>query len=410
LFRSHDRAHQRREPSRLAPSARSGFPAADPADGEIRIGIFGAFTGVSAEIANQMGNGSLLAIEQANAEGIVLQGKRYRIRPVMLDYEGKPEVGLSVTEKALNVDKIDMAVGFIWSHVFLRVQDMFQDAKVPVINAGSTLGYTGTMKKKLDYVFQISPRSSDIAQAVAEAVNFHLKPQRVAFLNENTDGGRAFGSFFVDWFKKNAPGTAIVYNEYVPQGTTDFTAELTKIKASKADVIIGEVLGAASSAFVTQWQQLKVPAVMVSMGGTQGQADFLNQHKKEMQGAIVNNRWWPGKFSAVSEPMYAQYRKRFGQDPTSFSVQGYDAALVAIQAIRTAGSLDRQKVRDTLATQTVQTVWGARKFTPVSEGQTAPVEMVVVQIQDGKKVPIWPTSLMKDEKAKFIAPPPWAWQ
>ena len=384
--------------------------AAQSPDGEIRMGIFGPFTGVSAEIANQMGNGSLLAIEQANADGIVLQGKKYRIRPIMGDTEGKPEVGLSVTEKLLNVDKIDMAVGFIWSHVFLRVQDMFQDAKVPVINAGSTLGYTGTIKKRLDYVFQISPRSTDIAQAVAEAVHHHVKPKRVAFLNENTDGGRAFGQFFVEWFKKNAPEVAIVYNEYLPQGTTEFTPELTKIKASRADVVIGEVLGAGSSAFVTQWYQLKVPALMVSMGGTQGQSDFLNQHKKEMQLAIVNNRWWPGKFTEVSAAMYADYKKRFGQDPTSFSVQGYDAALVAIQAVRTAGTLERQKLRDTLATQTVTTVWGERHFTPLSEGQTAPVDMVVVQIQEGKKVPIWPLGLMKDEQATFIAPPPWPWQ
>jgi ABC-type branched-subunit amino acid transport system substrate-binding protein len=77
-----------------------------------------------------------------------------------------------------------------------------------------------------------------------------------------------------------------------------------------------------------------------------------------------------------------------------------------MKAIEMAGTLDKKAVRDAIAKGTFVGIWGEKKFTPLSDGQRCPTEMVVVQIQDGKKVPIWPLNIA----GKYRAVPPWPWE
>jgi hypothetical protein len=72
-----------------------------------------------------------------------------------------------------------------------------------------------------------------------------------------------------------------------------------------------------------------------------------------------------------------------------------------------AGSLDKKMIRDALAKGTFVGIWGKRKFSPVSEGQTSQTDMVVIQVQDGKKNPIWPLAV---SEGKYKPVPPWPWE
>jgi ABC-type branched-subunit amino acid transport system substrate-binding protein len=136
---------------------------------------------------------------------------------------------------------------------------------------------------------------------------------------------------------------------------------------------------------------------------------FIDQHVKQTDLAIVNNRWWPAKYSAVSEPMMAAYKKKTGTDPTNFAVQAHDATLVLLDAIQKAGSLDPRKIQAALESTTFVTAWGTRKFTPLAEGHRMPIQTVVVQIQSGKKVPIYPESVAAAAGGKYVPVPPYAW-
>ena len=146
------------------------------------------------------------------------------------------------------------------------------------------------------------------------------------------------------------------------------------------------------------------------MGATVAAQNFNDKHAKVMDGAIVNNRWWPAKYSEVSEPMVAAYQKKTGIEPTNFAVQSHDATLVALEAIRAAGSLDPEKIRTALEGGPFHTAWGIRRFTAIGEGHRMPIQTVVVQIQAGKKVPIYPASVAAAAGGKFVPLPPYAWE
>jgi branched-chain amino acid transport system substrate-binding protein len=379
------------------------------AQDEVKLGAFLPISGISADVGAQMKAGVEVALERMPT--VRLGGKATKVHVIWYDDEGKGDVGLNVVTRALTVDRIHVGMGFLSSDVFIRVMDEFQKASIPVVTCCSASLKIGDKisQNKMQYAFQLSPTANDIARSVAAAVAQHVKPKRIALLNENTDAGRDFSRIVREWFGANAKDVEVAADEFVDRGVTDLTPQWAKIKRSGAQATIGEIYGSSGPVLFTQWFELKVPSLIAHMGATVSAQTFVDQHAKQMDLAIVNNRWWPAKYSEVSEPMMAAYKKKTGTDPTNFAVQAHDATLVLLEAIQKAGSLDPQKIQAALESGTFVTAWGTRKFTPLAEGHRMPIQTVVVQIQGGKKVPIYPESVAAASGGKFVPAPPYAW-
>jgi len=377
---------------------------------DIKLGAFLPISGISADVGAQMKAGVEVAVERMGT--VHVGGKQMKVRVIWYDDEGKGDVGLNVVTRALTVDRIHAGMGFLSSDVFIRVMDEFQKASTPVVTccSASLKIPEKIAHNTMQYVFQLSPTANDIVRSVAAAVGQHVKPKKIALLNENTDAGRDFSRITREWFAANAKDAAVVADEFVDRGVTDLTPQFAKIKRSGAQVIIGEVYGSSGSVLFSQWYELKVPAVMAHMGATVSAQTFIDQYVKQTDLAIINNRWWPAKYSELSEPMMAAYKKKTGTDATNFAVQAHDATLVLLEAIQKSGSLDPQKIQATLESGTFVTAWGTRKFTSLAEGHRMPIQTVVVQIQGGKKVPIYPDSVAAAAGGKYVPVPPYAWE
>src|SRR3989442_3490966 len=380
--------------------------------GEIRMGAFAPITGISADIGAQMKNGAEVAVERANQQGIRLGGKPYRIRLTWYDDEGKGDVGLNAVTRALTVDRIHIGIGFITSDVFIRVMDEFQKHATPIVDCCAASMKVGDKiaQQKMQYVFQLSPTARDMAVSMAAAVAGSVKPQKVALLNENTDGGRDFSRVSREWFAANARGVEIVTDEFVDRGVTDLTPQLTKIKRAGAQVVIGEIYGSSAPVLYNQWAELRVPALIAHMGATVSAQDFIDKQRALMEGSLINKRWWPARYTELSEPMLAAYKKQTRIDATNFAVQSHDAAVVAIESIVRANSLDADRIQAQIASGTFTLAWGTRKFSSLTEGHRMPIETVIVQVQNGRKVPIYPPSLAAREGTKYTPVPPYAWE
>jgi ABC-type branched-subunit amino acid transport system substrate-binding protein len=146
------------------------------------------------------------------------------------------------------------------------------------------------------------------------------------------------------------------------------------------------------------------------MGATVSAQDFIDKQRALMEGSLINNRWWPARYTELSEPMLAAYKKKTGIDATNFAVQSHDAAVVAIESIVRANSLDADRIQAQIANGTFTLAWGTRKFSSLTEGHRMPIETVIVQVQNGRKVPIYPPSLAAREGTKYTPVPPYAWE
>jgi len=388
-----------------------GLATAAHAQQEVKLGAFVTLSGISADVGAQMKAGIEVAVERI-APDFKLNGVLTPIRIIWYDDEGKGDTGLNVVTRALTVDKITAGVGFLSSDVFIRVMDDFQKASTPVIACCAASLKIGAKiaEQKMNYVFQLSPTAKDVATSVIAAVATLEKPSKVAMLNENTDAGRDFSQISRDWLKANAPGIEVVSDDFVPRGVPDLTPQLAKFKRLGAGAIVGEVYGTAAPVLFQQWNELRVPALIAHMGTSASADSFVAEHGAEMEGSLVNVRWIPGKYTDLSELMVEAYKKKTGFSPSTFAVQAHDAALVTLEAIRAAGSTDSAKIAVAMESGTFTGAWGQRHFTPLAEGHRMPVETVVVQIQNGKKVVVYPPKVAEGQGGHYKPVPPWAWE
>jgi branched-chain amino acid transport system substrate-binding protein len=169
-------------------------------------------------------------------------------------------------------------------------------------------------------------------------------------------------------------------------------------------------MGSEVSPFIKQWYETETPVPIVHSGSTMVGDDFIKEHQKEMEGVIFDNRYWPGPISPNTVPFLDAYKKKHDRDATSFAAQSYDAMNMMLTAIQNAGSTDKVKIKDALEKVEIVGVLGDRRFTSVEEGHMSPYTTVMVQIQNGKKVPIWPLGLASGEGSTFQSIPPFPWE
>ena len=377
----------------------------------VKIGAFVTLSGVSADVGGQMRAGIEVAVERI-AKAYAIAGKPAKIEVIWYDDEGKADTGLNVVTRALTVDRITIGIGFLSSDVFIRVMDEFQKASTPVIACCAASLKLGDKiaDQKMKYVFQLSPTARDIATATVGAAGTLVPTTKIALLNENTDSGRDFSRISREWLAANAPKIEIVADDFVPRGVSDLTAQLAKFKRLGAGAIVGEVYGTSAPIYYQQFNELRVPAVISHMGTSASADSFVAEHGKEMEGSLVNIRWLPGDYTPVTKPMVDAYKARTGFSPSTFAVQAHDAALVALEAVANAGSTAPDAVAKALEDGNFTAAWGSRRFTSLAEGHRMPVATIIAQIQDGRKVVVYPVDVAAKLGGAYRAVPPYSWQ
>ncbi len=396
----------------LAIAMALGLAAGSAAEAqEVKLGAFVTLSGISADVGAQMKAGIEVAVERI-APDFTVNGVKTPIKVIWYDDEGKGDTGLNVVTRALTVDKITAGIGFLSSDVFIRVMDEFQKSSIPIVTCCSASLKIGDKiaEQKMQYVFQLSPTARDIATSVVAAAATLAKPIKVAMLNENTDAGRDFSRISQEWLKANAPNIEVVSDDFVPRGVPDLTPQLAKFKRLGAGAIVGEVYGTAAPVLFRQWNELRVPALIAHMGTSAAADSFVAEHGAEMEGSLVNVRWIPGKYTDLSEPMVEAYKKKTGYTPSNFAVQAHDAALVVLEAIRAAGSTEPAKVAAALESGKFIAAWGPRQFTALAEGHRMPVDTIISQVQNGKKVVVYPPAVAASQGTSYKPVPPWAWE
>jgi branched-chain amino acid transport system substrate-binding protein len=238
----------------------------------------------------------------------------------------------------------------------------------------------------------------------------------VAFIHEDTLLPKAIAQGGLALAKKR--GLSVVLAEAYPKGTTDFSVILTKVRAANPDVLAAGTYFEDAVAIVRQLKALNVnPRMFAATVGVDlpkfyealgRDAEFVygpSQWEAELVtlragGLIPIARQYPGAREFVES-----HRKEFpGADLSYHSTAGYSGCQVLMEAIRRAGSLEGEKVRDAILKMDLNTVFGA--FKVASDGVQIAHKMVMFQWQDGKKVIVWPEELAPGKP--LFPTPPWS--
>jgi branched-chain amino acid transport system substrate-binding protein len=367
-----------------------------PADaqGPIRIGASLSLTGTYAKLGKNQHEGYQLCIKDLNAKGGLL-GRKAEL--VVYDDQSMPATAVRLYEKLITEDKVDAVMGPYSSPVSEASANVTEKyKKVMVAPLAAT---TSIFKKGRKYIFMvISPAEGYLEGLVDMAAKRGLKT--VAVVNEDTLFSKAAASGAVELAKKK--GLQVVFTEAYPKGNTDFSALLTKVKAANPDVLAAATYFDDAVALTRQMKELNVSPKMygVTVGGDLPEFyDTLKQNAEYIYGAT---QWehtlpYPG-----NQEFFDAYKKEFSHEPSYHSAAGYAGCVIYAEAVKRAGSLDADKVREQLLKLETKTMFGEYKVD--ADGYQLAHKMVTFQWQGEKKVTVWPDELAQ-AKPRFPTPP-----
>jgi branched-chain amino acid transport system substrate-binding protein len=364
------------------------------AQAPIRIGASLSLTGTYAKLGKNQHEGYQVCVKEINAKGGLLGRK---VDLVVYDDQSMPPTAVRLYEKLITEDKVDAVMGPYSSPVTEAAANVTEKyKKVMVTPLAAT---TSIFKKGRKYVFMIiSPAEVYLEGLVDMGAKRGLKT--IAVVNEDTLFSKAAAAGAVEQAKKK--GMQVVFTEAYPKGNTDFSALLTKIRAANPDVIAAATYFDDAVALTRQMKELNVNPKMygVTVGGDLPEFyDTLKQNAEYVYGAT---QWehtlpYPG-----NQEFFDTYKKDFGHEPSYHSAAGYAGCLIYAEAVRRAGSLEADKVRDALLKLEMKTVFGEYKVD--ADGFQVAHKMVTFQWQGEKKVTVWPDDLAK-AKPRFPTPP-----
>lgn len=314
---------------------------AKPADEVLLLGEVGSLTGSEAAFGISTRDGIAMAIDEANEAGGV-RGKKLAVR--VYDDQSKPEEAASAVTRLITQDKVLVVLGEVASSNSLAMAPKAQDAKVPMISPSST---NPKVTEVGDYIFRVCFIDPFQGYVMAKYAHDELKFKDVAIL---TDKKSAYSEGLTEVFQRKFAemGGKVVGVESYAKGDTDFRAQLTNIKKLKPQGLY--VPGYYQDVAVIA-EQAKELGLKVTMMGGDGwdSAKLFELGGSAVDGSYVSNHYSADDPSPRVQEFIKKYQARYKTTPDSLAALGYDAARVAIEAMKRATELTGPAIRDQIA-------------------------------------------------------------
>lgn len=342
---------------------------------EILVGEYASLTGKEATFGQSSHEGTVLAVEEANAAGGVL-GKKVRL--VYEDNQSKNGESANAVNKLIAKDGVVAILGEVASSRSLEAAQICQDNKIPQISPSST---NPKVTETGDYIFRVCFIDPFQGTVMANFARNTLKAERVAvFTDVKSDYSKGLARFFKEGFIK-AGGQIVAELDY-NGGDKDFKGQLTAIKAANPQGVF--VPGYYTDAALICIQAREVGLTVPLFGGDGWESEKLIEIGKEaVEGNFFSTHYSPDAGGEKGKAFVESYKKRYnGKVPDAMAALGYDSALILFDAMTRANSTEGPKVRDALAsTKDFEGVTG--KIT-INAQRDADKAAVIIQVKDGK--------------------------
>ena len=351
------------------------FVACDKGGSTFNLGGVAPATGEAATFGLASHNGMDLAVGEWNAKGGVL-GKQIKLS--FADDKGDPAEAATVFTKLIEQDKVSAVVGTVMSKCSLAGAPICQSAKVPMISPTSTNPKVTLVG---DYIFRacfIDPFQGTVG---AKFSIEELKAKKAACL---FDVGNDYTKGLAEFFKAKftAMGGEVTGFEGHATGTTDFKAQLTKILATKPEVLYVSDYYNDVALIAKQARELGFKGPLVGGDG------WDSPKLCEVGGAAVEGCFFTNHYAAddtrpIIQEFVKKYKDKYNASPDALACLAYDATYLVLDAVKRAGKVDGPAIKDALKATDMAVVSGQVKF----DGDRNPIKSaVVIEIKGGKFV------------------------
>jgi branched-chain amino acid transport system substrate-binding protein len=366
---------QKEEPKKA--DASKAAPAA-PAGVTVTIAHAGPLTGSIAHLGKDDENGVALAVEQANAQKITIDGKPVTFRMQSEDDQADPKVGTTVAQKLVDA-KVVAVIGHLNSWVSIPASEIYSKAGIPMISGSAT--NPQLTERGLKTVFRTVGRDDQQGPAIASYIANELKGKKVAIVDDKTAYGEGLANE-VEKTLKDAKGVNVVARERTTDKETDFKAILTKIKARNPDVVFHGGMDATGGPLLKQARELGIKAVFAFGDGAC--TDQMGQLAgPAAEGMVCSQAGLPRE--AASPEFVKSYNAKFGEIK-QYAPYFYDATMAAIEAMKKANSTDPAKFAPEIYNVTFTGATGNVAFD--AKGDRKDAEMTIFKMEGGKVKPV----------------------
>ncbi len=345
----------------------------------IKIGVFEPVTGENGGGGFQ----EVLGMRYANKmyPTVEIDGVTYDIQLVEVDNKSDKTEAVSAAQSLISSD-VKVVLGSYGSGVSIAAGEFFKEAKIPAIGASCT---NPQVTLGNDFYFRVCFLDPFQGTVMANYA-FQEGAKTAAVITQlGDDYSSGLGSYFVTAFKGLAGDSAIISEEQFQTNQTDFKAILTNIKAANPDVIFAPSSIATAPLIIAQARELGITCPI--MAGDTWENSTIIENAGEYAEGIVLSTFFDDADPATKEAEsfitgFKPYLKENKQSEIipAVSALGYDAYLVALEAIKQAGSTDSSAIRDALVNVKIDGVTGSISF---DENGDAKKDMAFIKTVEG---------------------------
>ena len=320
--------------------------AAYAQDMVVKIGHVGPTSGGIAHLGKDNENGARMAIDELNAKGVMIGGKKAKFELIAEDDAGDPKQGTAVAQKLVD-SKVNGVIGHLNSGTSIPASKVYSDAGIPQISPSATnpkftrQGYKTTFRVVADDVH--------LGGTLGRYAVKELKGKSIAVIDDRTAYGQGVAEEFAKAVK--ASGGSIAETQFTTDKATDFTAILTQIKSKKPDVVFFGGMDAVAGPMIRQMKQLGITAKFMGGDGicSNGLPGLAGGAMADGQVVCAEAGGVEGTQKAGMDEFYKKYKAKFGIDVQVYAPYVYDALNVMAAAMVKAGSADPAKYLPVLA-------------------------------------------------------------
>lgn len=325
----------------------------------VKIGHVGPTSGAIAHLGKDNEFGARMAIEELNAAGLMIGGKKATFELLAEDDAADPKQGTAAAQKLVDA-KVNGVIGHLNSGTTIPASQIYNDAGIPQISPSATNPkYT---RQGYAAAFRVVADDVHLGGTLGKYAVETLKGKKVAVIDDRT----AYGQGVADEFEKGvkASGGEVVGREFTNDKATDFNAILTTLKAKKPDVVFFGGMDAVAGPMIRQMKQLGIKAKFMG-----GDGICTSELPKLAGDALADEMVYcaeaggvEGEDKAGMDKFRTDFKAKFNADVQVYAPYVYDAVNVMAKAMVNANSAEPAKYLPALKAITHKGVTGNIAF------------------------------------------------
>jgi branched-chain amino acid transport system substrate-binding protein len=339
--------------------------------------------------------------------------KGAKIRIVVTDHQGKPELGQAEAERLITQEKVHALFGCWNSGVTATASQVAERYGIPFVNPESSS--PGLTRRGLKWFFRTSPHDEHFTLGMFEFFRDFEKKRGVkiktAGLTYDTSlFGADSGKVMKELAKKF--GVEVVLDLQYKERSTSLQSEVQRLKAANPDVWMPTSYQTDAILFVRTSRELDYnPKMIMAQNAGHMSPDFIQAVGKEADGTLSRAPFSTDLIAKrpVAAALNVLYQKKHNKDLYDFPARSFTGFMTLLDALNRAGSTDPEAIRKALVATSIPgdqliMTWDGIKFDET--GQNTHVKAIVIQLQGGKYHTVWPWDVATRE---VLYPIP-AWQ